>query len=131
MKHRLSFAYFNILADNLLEVTVDDGVEMSLEMIEECHQFIDKHFKGDFGMLVNKINQYTYTYEAALSIASYDNMKAVAFVYYTPKSKKSVAILKDIRAADEWNHKTFSGLELGWQQAFTWLTKELSVLTVK
>ena len=40
MKHRLSFAYFNKLAGNILEIVVDDKIEISLEMIEECHQFI-------------------------------------------------------------------------------------------
>jgi len=130
MKHRLSFAYFNILSDNIVEVVVDDGVEMTMEMIEECHQFIHAQFSDDFGMLINRVNNYTYTYEAKLSIASYENLKAIAFVYYSVGSKEVTEKLYKLRAFDEWNYQLFSGLELGWQQANDWLQKELATVKV-
>lgn len=126
MKHRLSFGYFNILADNILEVTVDQGVEMTLEMIEECSDFISAHFRGDFGMLINRINRYTYTYEAQLSIASYEGLKALAFVFYSPECEKATRKLQQLRAVDKWNARLFSGLELGWQQAYDWLQQEMN-----
>jgi len=125
MKHRLSFAYFNILSDNILEVVVDDGIEMTLEMVEECHDFINAHFTNDFGMLINRVNNYTYTYEAKLSLASYEKLKAIAFVYYSKDSKDITKQLSKTRISDEWNCRIFSGLELGWQQAYDWLLQEL------
>ena len=126
MKHRLSFGHFNILSENILEVVADEGVEMTLEMIEECHQFVDKHFTDDFGMLVNRVNNYTYSFEAKLSIASYEHLKAIAFVYYSTDSKKVTEGLYQLRTLDEWNFRAFSGLELGWQQAYNWLQQELA-----
>ncbi|MDG1750714.1 MAG: hypothetical protein P8I03_03510 [Thalassotalea sp.] len=128
MKHRLSFGHFNILSENILEVVADEGVEMTLEMIEECHQFVDKHFADDFGMLVNRVNNYTYSFEAKLSIASYAHLKAIAFVYYSPDSKDVTEDLYQLRAFDEWNFRAFSGLELGWQQAYNWLQQELTTV---
>ena len=125
MKHRLSFGYFKIIDDNILEVVADEGIEMTLEMIEECHQFVDSHFKDDFCMLVNRVNNYTYSFEAKLSIASYEYLKAIAFVYYSSDSKSVTEELYQLRAFDEWNFRAFSGLELGWQQAFEWLQQEL------
>jgi len=125
MKHRLSFAYFNILSDNILEVVVDDGIEMTLEMVEECHDFINAHFTDEFGMLINRVNNYTYTYEAKLSLASYEKLKAIAFVYYSHDSKEVTKQLSQTRISDEWNCRIFSGLELGWQQAYEWLLQEL------
>lgn len=128
MKHRLSFGHFNILAESILEVVADEGVEMTLEMIEECHQFVEKHFTEDFGMLVNRVNNYTYSYEAKLSIASYEHLKAIAFVYYSHDSKHVTEELYQTRAFDEWNFRIFSGLELGWQQAYKWLQQELTTV---
>jgi hypothetical protein len=128
MKHRLSFGYFNTLSENVVEVVADEGIEMTLEMIEECHQYINTHFVGDFGMLVNRVNNYTYSYEAKLSIASYENLKAIAFVYYSSDSKEISDNLYKLRAFDEWNCRFFSGLELGWQQAVDWLEKEVSTV---
>lgn len=130
MKHRLSFGYFNVISDNIVEVVVDEGVEMDLNMIEECHAFIQSQFCEPFGMLINRVNNYTYSYEAKLSIASYEHLKAIAFVYYSKDSKEITENLYKLRALDEWNYRIFSGLELGWQQAHDWLQKELAAVKV-
>ena len=130
MKHRLSFGYFNVLSDKIVEVVVDEGVEMALEMVEECHAFIQLQFKEDFGMLINQVNNYKYSYEAKLSIASYEHLKAIAFVYYSKEGKDTTENLYKLRTLDEWNYHAFSGLELGWQQAYDWLEKELAEIRI-
>jgi len=99
-------------------------------MIDECHEFVDKYIKGDFSLLVNRINTYSYAYEAKLSIASYEGLKAIAFVYYNKESLQAIDDLQDKRLMDKWNTKSFSGLELGWQQAFEWLQQEMAALKV-
>jgi hypothetical protein len=125
MKHRLSFGFFNVLANNIVEVTTDEGVEISLEMVEESSEFLRQHLTGDFAMLINRINNYTYSYEAQLSVGSYENLKAVAFVCYSAKSEQSTKKLQSNRSFDQWDYPIFSGLELGWQQAQKWLENEL------
>lgn len=130
MKHRLSFGFFNIFAKNIIEVTVDESTEMTLEMVEECHQFMDKYVEGDFAMLINRINNYTYTYEAQLSIASYQGLKALAFVCYSEESERVTKQLQESRSFDQWHYPMFSGLELGWQQAYQWLENELSAIKI-
>jgi hypothetical protein len=125
MKHRLSFGYFTLLAENIVEVVIDDGIELSLEMVEECDQFFKAHIFGEFGMLINRINEYSYSYEAQLSIGSYQGLKAIAFVYYTDECKTLFEQLNVTRANDNWNSRLFSGLELEWQQALNWLEQEL------
>lgn len=130
MKHRLSFAYFNMLAEDIVEVVIDDGIEVSLEMVEECHQFIDTHISGDFGMLINRVNNYSYTFEAKLSIASFENLKAIAFVYFNMESKKNSEKIFELRKSDKWNYRLFSGLELGWHQAYDWLQQEITQVKV-
>jgi len=130
MRHRLSFGYFNVLANNIIEVTADEGIEFTLEMVEECHQFIGEHVTGNFAMLINRINNYTYTYEAQLSIASYEDLKALAFVCYSEQSEQVTKQLQANRSFDQWQYPVFSGLELGWQQAHQWLEDELSAIKV-
>lgn len=130
MKHRLSFGYFNVFANNIIEVTTDEGIEMTLEMVEECHDFIHEYIKGDFALLINRINNYTYTYEAQLSLASYASLKALAFVCYSDESFLVTEKLQSNRSFDQWQYPVFSGLELGCQQAYQWLENELSVVKV-
>ncbi len=125
MKHRLSFGYFTLLTENIVEVTIDEGVELSLEMIEECDVFLKAHIFGDFGMLINRINQYTYSFEAQLTIGSNTGLKAIAFVCYSDESKGLIEKINVVRADDDWNSCLFSGLELEWQQAVSWLKNEL------
>lgn len=128
MKHRSSFGYFNVLAGNILEVTPDDGIEISLEMVEECNDFISAHFKEGFGLLINRINKYSYSFEAQLSIGSYEGLKAIAFVCYSPECERATRKMQELRAVDKWNSKLFSGLELGWQQAYIWLKEEVALI---
>lgn len=127
MKHRLSFGYFTLLAENIVEVTIDEGIELSLEMIEECDVFFKAHIFGNFGMLINRINEYTYSYEAQLSIGSYNGLKAIAFVYYSDEGKLFIEEVNLSRAYDNWNSCVFSGLDLEWQKAFQWLQNQLLI----
>lgn len=130
MKHKLNFASYNVISENIIEVIVDEGVSLSLEMIDECHNFVQKNMKQEFGLLINTINDFNFTFEAKLSVASHENMRAIAFVHYNEQGKNNIIELQRLRAMDGWNQKNFSGLELGWQKAQQWLTDELKLVTV-
>ena len=125
MKRRLSFGYANVLSENIVEIMVDEGIEITLEMIEECDEFFATQLPGDIGVLINRINDYRYTYEAKLTVASYAGIKAMAVVNYNSWGEQITRDLLGKRAMDDWNLKSFSGLELGWQQAYDWLQNEL------
>jgi hypothetical protein len=125
MKYKLSFGYINKLTENIAEVVVDCGVNMTMEMLDEYELLLDSIFKQKFGLLINKINNYTYNYEVKLSIASHQNIKAMAVVNYFPNSQESTKELLTLRKIDKWNLREYSGLELGWQNAYDWLKDEL------
>lgn len=125
-KHKLSFGYITLLSNNIAEVIVNHNTKMTIEMIEEYDEFLANYFHDDFGVLINRINDYSYTYEASLSIASLANLKAIAVVSYSSKSREESLEILAKRKRDGWNMKVFSGLELGWQQGLNWLENELS-----
>jgi len=125
MNHQLSFAQIKIHSNNIAEVMVNDGVEITLAMVDEYDEFLMHHFKNKFGLLINKINRYAYTYEAKLSIASLDNICAMAVINYHYQASDSTNRLKNLRVNDNWNLKEFSGLELGYQQGLQWLKQQL------
>ena len=125
MKHKLSFGYITLISENIAEVVVNQDIVMTIEMVEEYDCFLKCHFSKDFGLLINKINHYTYTYEAQLSIASLSGIKAMAVVTYNQNCKHVTNTLESKRTIDHWNFKQFSGLELGLQSGFSWLEQEL------
>ncbi len=128
MKHQLSFGKINILEDSIAEVIINHNVKISIEMIEECDQFLSEHFSDSFGVLVNKIYTYDYTYEAKLMLGSHEKLKAIAVVNYHSIGVVQSDKIAKLRASDHLNIKVFSGLDLGWQQAYEWLKQELSVI---
>jgi len=130
MKYRLSFADLNLLSEDIVEVIIDEGVEFSLEMMDEYDQFLVQHFDHDFGVLINRVHQYSYSYEVQLSIASHENLKAIGVVNYSEQSKISTEKIKKLRSNDGWNLQEFSGVEMGWQKAFSWLQQELENIKV-
>jgi len=126
MKNTLSFCSINILCDGIAEVVVNKDVEISMEMVEEFDAFLTETFTEDFGLLINKVHHYSFAYEAKLSIGSHANLKAIAVIDYTEKSKLITEDIAKTRKIDGWNLRTFSGLDLGWEQGLNWLKKELS-----
>jgi len=129
-KYRLSFAYINIIDNKIAEVIVNEGINVSLEMIEEHDDLLMKIFDGKFGILVNKINNYSYSIEAQLIMGSLENIAAIAAITYSVQGGASSKLIADIRIIDQLNVKTFSGLELGWQQAVSWLQNEIAMTSV-
>ncbi len=127
-KYKLSFGYMTLLSDNIAEVIVNHNTEMTIEMVEEYDDFLTNNFHDNFGILINRINDYSYSYEASISIASLAGLKAIAVVAYTPQSRKITLELLEKRKIDGLNVKIFSGLEMGWQQGLNWLENELFLL---
>ncbi len=125
MEYTLSFAKINILTDNVAEVIVKQGIEISLEMAEEYNNFLTEKFPSSFALLINKVNEYTFAFEAQLTMASHLNLAAIAVITYKDEDKESVIKLADLRSLDGWNLKIFNGLNLGRQAGLDWLQSEL------
>ena len=125
-KYQLSFAKVNILSEHIAEVIVGQDVVISLEMSEEFDGFLTKIFSNNFALLINKINEYDFSFEAKLSVASHENLAAISVVTYDNQSKASVGKIAAIRQRDGWNLKVFDGLNLGWQEGLDWLQGELN-----
>ncbi|MDP7593093.1 MAG: hypothetical protein QF552_10460 [Litorilituus sp.] len=126
MKYKLSFCTVNRLSDQIAEVIVNSGIEISIEMVEELEVFFAEYFTQPFGVLINKVNHYYYAFEAKLVIGSHAHLKAIAVVNYSKEDQDFTDNFVKIRTVDQWNIQSFSGLDLGWQQAYEWLKKELS-----
>lgn len=128
MKHRLTFATLNLLSDSIVEILIDDGIEVSIEMMEEYDQFLSDNLNENFAMLINRVNNYHCTFEAKVTAVSHGKLCATAIVAYNSDDKQEVDSLLRIRKMDELNLEIFSGLELGWQAAFDWLEEQLNLV---
>jgi len=127
MKYRLDYVTFNILPNNIIEVIIDEGASLTLEMSEEIRKTLAPVKANGFACLFNNINNYKLSFETKFSMISEDNLIAIAFVYYNEESRIEAEKLVKLREVDKWNVKMFSGLELGWQNAHDWLNNEVNL----
>jgi len=118
--YKLSFCKINKLDVDTAEFIVNDGVEFDLPFVEEYHQWIQQNLIAPSFILVNKKNSYTYTFEAQRKIGTIAEIKALAFVTYTPISEFTTQALSELPRETSWNAAFFSDRE----SALTWLSEQ-------
>ncbi|MEP3838986.1 MAG: hypothetical protein ABJM36_15180 [Algibacter sp.] len=119
---KLSFGSIIILHDKLAEVIVNQGVVMNESRVDEYHNFLLRHLKPPFGLLVNKKNSYTYTFSAQKIIGSLKEIESIAILAKTSGGVMSTETLLNINGAIYKNSKLFQDRE----EALLWLKKELA-----
>lgn len=119
--YKLSFGKINKLNDSIAEIIVDEGVEMDLKMVKEYHIWIAEHLLDPCGLLINKINRYTYTFEAQRELANLPQIKAMAVITYNTVSTVSTKVLSKMPRKNKWNLEMFEERNKGLE----WLKKEI------
>lgn len=120
--HKLDFGRIIILQPDIAEVIINEGIEMDESMVDDYHDCLIKHLAAPFSLLVNKINSYTYTFDAQLKLATIPQIHSMAVVTYSHISKVATESLNNIPRHRPWNLCTFSSRE----QAITWLKQNQS-----
>lgn len=83
ISHRLSFAQYNLLAPDLVEIIVDPGVTVIEAHIDEQRAFLQAHVARPARMLLNKINTFSWSLPAINRLTVIDGVQALAIVNYT------------------------------------------------
>ncbi len=115
--HELPFAKIIILRDDVAEVIINDGVEMDAAMVDEYHDFLLAHLHAPFSLLVNKVNSYTYDFQAQEKLATLKQINAMAVVAYNRAARISTEMLATFPRDVDWNLRIFSNRD----EALAWL----------
>ena len=118
--HELPFAKVIILQGDLAEVLINDGVVMNAEMVEQYHGFLLSHLRAPFSLLINKVNAYTYDFDAQEKMATLEEINAMAVVAYNRITRISTESLASIPRDEKWNLSIFSDRDT----ALKWLLSE-------
>ena len=118
--HELPYAKIIILQDDIAEVIIDDEVIMDLAMVEHYHDFLLSHLSPPFSLLINKVNSYTYDFNAQLKLATLVEINAMAVVAYNRITEISTESLASYPRTEKWNLKIFSNRN----DALAWLFSE-------
>ncbi|NRB77437.1 MAG: hypothetical protein HRU38_02025 [Saccharospirillaceae bacterium] len=124
--YKLPFAKINILSESIAEVIINENVEMTLDMVNHYHEFLLTHLVSPFSLLINKINSYTYDFEAQLNLATLKEINVMAVVAYTRTTVVSTESLNSsIPRTVDWKLKIYSNRD----EALNWLELEQLKLT--
>ncbi len=120
--YRLSFCDVISVSNNITETIVDENIEVDNVMIDEYHQWLTKHHDGDFGLLVNKKNHCSYTFNAQLEIGMIDRIKAIAVI--VPDLTREIAAhsMLNMRIRRNIPFEIFYRRD----KAITWLSEQLA-----
>ena len=121
-QQRLSFTKIIKLDDNLIELIADEGVEIDIEMVKEFHDWCFKNLESSFGVLVNKKNSYTYTFEAQMKIGDYPDIIAISVITYSMISQTFTKLISQYPRKNKWNMEIFNDRET----AIKWIKEELA-----
>ena len=125
--HKFNFGCsVELLTNNIAQVTIEPGVEITLEMLGEFDEYMSQIFNHDYALLVNKQHKYSYSFEAQLCMASQEKLKATAVVFYDENEAKLPPGFSQRRQMDELNIRLFSGINAGNKTAVNWLEEQLS-----
>ncbi|MDG1730342.1 MAG: hypothetical protein P8K68_04735 [Algibacter sp.] len=119
--HKLSFGTITILQNNLAEIIVDEGFVMDEVLVDEFHDFLLNNLDTPIGLLINKKNSYSYTFEAQKNIVHLNNIKSIAIVANTSGAVMSTETLININGNIHRNIIMFQEIDA----ALIWLQKEL------
>ena len=99
--------------DNI--VTIEGGREVEITEVdaEECKEAIERELTGDYGYLLNRINEYSVAYKTYEHLNNNERLKCVAVVTYRKNTEinlpleknfftKPVQGFQDIASAKAW-----------------------------
>ncbi|NQY48761.1 MAG: hypothetical protein HRT50_06610 [Colwellia sp.] len=119
--YALSFTRIILLSDSIAEVIVNEGVEMNLAMVSQFHEFLLAHLQSPFSLLINKVNAYSYDFDAQITIGNLTEIHAMAVVAYNQATQISTTyMLEAIPRPVAWNLRIYTDREV----ALNWLQLE-------
>lgn len=88
-----------LLGPRLIEVKVSDGIELLEEHADAMHRVYAELSKGEpYALLVDKTNQYSYSFAFQRKVLDQPNLLAAAFVICQPAQHASIASLLAVAA---------------------------------
>ena len=118
--HKTSFATIVVLNNNLAEITVDNGVDIDLTMVDEILNCLLSIFSHNFSLLINKKNSYSTQLDALIYFNAFSAIDNMAVFAPNKFAKLSADFSATLPSSASLNIEVFTEREA----ALAWLTEE-------
>ncbi|MBL1276782.1 MAG: hypothetical protein COB30_011905 [Ectothiorhodospiraceae bacterium] len=121
MEYDLNYCTIQHWDDDIALIEINDGIEIDATMAAELIHIANKELGSSFGILSNRINSYSLSFDAMAALANHENLAAVAIVVPSNKSrllvdaqnflisaikKKPIKVFLDTTSATHWLKST-------------------------
>lgn len=122
--HRLPNLKVTVLRENLAEVIINQGVE--IDEADVCHffTFLAEHLSPPYGLLVNKIHSYAYSFAAQRVLRDHPEVGAIAIVAHSSLGQRSAEFVSSFLSDN-----TKSAVFMSYTEALAWLKEQLLPLS--
>ena len=93
--HRLSFCRLQIIDQNIVEIILDDGVEISGQMVDEFFAAIEGKMNSQISILLDKATQYSYTFDALIKLSESTKIRNIGVITYDALSRSSAIYMME------------------------------------
>lgn len=107
----LGFCTIAIVSENVAEIVVHEGVEVSGAMVEQCFSVLRTFLRTPFCLLVNECNSHSYDFAAQTALGAVDGLLAVALVSDKPLMDMAACSLMRLPRPTRWPMAVFSNRE--------------------
>ncbi|WP_019028176.1 STAS/SEC14 domain-containing protein [Colwellia piezophila] len=115
--HQISFAQIRVLRRDLAEITVDSGVDIDLNMVDEIHRYLLSLFNQSFSLLINKTNSYSTQLDALIQFGNLATLDRIAVFAPNKLAKMSADFSATIPSSAALTIDVFTDRE----EALAWL----------
>jgi hypothetical protein len=121
----LDFCTIQYRNDGIVVFEFADGINVDAEMAKQLRHLADENINQPFGILSNRINSYSLSFDAMSVLANYNNIAALAIIVHSSKSqmlvetqnffisklrKMPIKIFRDADTATEWLHNELNAV---------------------
>lgn len=103
----LSFARINILREDIAELVVNEGVELTAVQVRQVEDTLASYLKSPFSLLINKIYNYSYQFDAIIGMGKLPQLQAVAIVCHRQRSYFTVEPIIHLKQSSQWQIRRF------------------------
>ncbi|KGJ93954.1 STAS/SEC14 domain-containing protein [Colwellia psychrerythraea] len=115
--HQISFAKISVLRKDLAEITVYNGADIDLNMVDEIHHYLSSIFSDSFSLLINKTNAYSTQLDALIQFGTLTAIDKIAIFAPNKLAKMSAEFSASIPSSTDLNIEVFTDRD----EALAWL----------
>ena len=93
--HLLSFCKIQIIDQNIVEVILNNGVEISGQMVDEFFTAIAGKMHDQISILLDKATHYSYNFDALLKLSESTKILNIGVVTYDELSRSSAIFMME------------------------------------